>query len=340
MSRCFPVCLALTLAACAGPQSPSHEPSHAAPASLDDAEARARAHAFFRAFDNSDKAALEAATTAGFVHYRFGRLATREDLLGGPRKRTRECAREVINRSDAAIVYTGDCVEHVPAKGDRPAYDLSGWSALVLVPERGAWKVALWQWAPSGIDGERAVWNLAYRNQTGFKKAPTDFLVSMVEGIEAGDALSLAMGQGRNALYLASQGWTVTGVDISDEGIRQARAAAERANLPLRAVLANSDDWDFGVETWDLITMIYAGSSTHDLERAKRAMRPGGLFVLEFFEKNHNEGGAGMGTDREALDAHFADWDIVVSESVNAPADWGAPGETYDIVRFAARKPK
>jgi 2-polyprenyl-3-methyl-5-hydroxy-6-metoxy-1,4-benzoquinol methylase len=47
------------------------------------------------------------------------------------------------------------------------------------------------------------------------------------------------MGQGRNALYLASLGWRVTGIDISDEGIRQAREAAaarlvDRPPLPAR----------------------------------------------------------------------------------------------------------
>ncbi len=50
-----------------------------------------------------------------------------------------------------------------------------------------------------------------------------------VEGRNPGRALDIGMGQGRNAVYLATQGWDVTGFDPSSEGVRIARSNAEKA---------------------------------------------------------------------------------------------------------------
>jgi 2-polyprenyl-3-methyl-5-hydroxy-6-metoxy-1,4-benzoquinol methylase len=61
-----------------------------------------------------------------------------------------------------------------------------------------------------------------------FKAAASQFLVRMVEGRKPGKALDVAMGQGRNSHYLAAQGWDVTGYDISEAGMAQARRLAER----------------------------------------------------------------------------------------------------------------
>ena len=55
------------------------------------------------------------------------------------------------------------------------------------------------------------------------------------------------MGQGRNAIFLAQQGWDVAGFDISRVGLQQARAKAEAAGLKINTVLAADTDFDFGV---------------------------------------------------------------------------------------------
>jgi 2-polyprenyl-3-methyl-5-hydroxy-6-metoxy-1,4-benzoquinol methylase len=46
-------------------------------------------------------------------------------------------------------------------------------------------------------------------------------------GVPPGSALEIGMGQGRNTIAIARLGWKVTGIDISDEGIRQAEAKRE-----------------------------------------------------------------------------------------------------------------
>src|SRR4051794_25535442 len=55
-----------------------------------------------------------------------------------------------------------------------------------------------------------------------FNTRPNAFMVRTITGLTPGRALDVAMGQGRNALWLAAQGWNVTGFDISPAGITEA----------------------------------------------------------------------------------------------------------------------
>lgn len=120
-------------------------------------------------------------------------------------------------------------------------------------------RIAFWSWRLAGTGAKRASWNEIFRNDTGFSKEPNQLLVDTVAKVAPGAALDIAMGQGRNALYLASRGWKVTGVDLSDEGVRAAREAAAARHLQLHAINADLETYDLGVAKWELVTMIYAG---------------------------------------------------------------------------------
>jgi cyclopropane fatty-acyl-phospholipid synthase-like methyltransferase len=73
----------------------------------------------------------------------------------------------------------------------------------------------------------------------------------MVEGRKPGKALDVAMGQGRNSHYLATHGWDVTGYDISEGGLTQARQLAEKAGLKIRTVTASHEEFYYGTAQWD-----------------------------------------------------------------------------------------
>ena len=60
-----------------------------------------------------------------------------------------------------------------------------------------------------------------------FNIKPNAFLVEMVRGVTPGQALDVGMGQGRNAIYLAQQGWTVTGFESGRQGRRRGRAGGQ-----------------------------------------------------------------------------------------------------------------
>jgi SAM-dependent methyltransferase len=309
---------------------------------MDDATLKAKSHRFFDAFDRLDVRSIADAIGPGFVWFEYGRFVDRETILkivqtridrhAAAHSRTWSNERTYIGESSA--VFIGDAVEHVPAEGGAEAFDKEGWNTLVWVRDGGAWKLAHWQWQKGGIDAEREVWNERFRHPTGFKLEPNQLLVDSVKGRRPGTALDLLMGQGRNAVYLAKQGWQVTGVDISDEGIRIAKEAAVKNKLKLEAIQADIDHWDLGTDKWDLVTMIYAGHDAKLVERAKRSLKKGGLFVLEGFH-SVKEGGSGWRTGALA-ELFKGGFKILRNDVVDDIADFGLRKEK--LVRFVAEK--
>lgn len=69
-----------------------------------------------------------------------------------------------------------------------------------------------------------------------FNHNPNAFLVGCVRNRKPGKALDVGRGSGRNALYLASHGWDVTGFDIADAGVVQARKKAKKLEYLLSAL--------------------------------------------------------------------------------------------------------
>jgi 2-polyprenyl-3-methyl-5-hydroxy-6-metoxy-1,4-benzoquinol methylase len=165
-------------------------------------------------------------------------------------------------------------------------------------------------------------------NPPPFRTEASHYLVRMVEGRKPGKALDVAMGQGRNALYLASQGWEVTGYDISAEGMARARALAEKAGLRLEIVKAAHEEFDYGTAKWDLIVETFAFTNLADPAYRKRvvdSLKPGGMLVIE-----------GFGGPKNVLLEGFRDLRIVQYEDCQETADWGL--QKSRLQRVAATK--
>jgi SAM-dependent methyltransferase len=131
-----------------------------------------------------------------------------------------------------------------------------------------------------GLRQEGEFYDGIYTKGSKSNLGPNVLLVEAVKNRKAGKALDVAMGQGRNAIFLAQQGWDVTGFDISGVGLQQARAKAKTAGLKINAVLASDTDFDFGVEKWDLIAVIYA-LEKRSARKVRDALKPGGIAVIE-----------------------------------------------------------
>ncbi len=183
-------------------------------------------------------------------------------------------------------------------------------------------------------------WNGVFASGApALNRKPNSWLVVAVDGRRPGSALDLGIGQGRNALYLAERGWKVTGVDLSDVGVAQAKRTAAERNLQITAVVGDLETYDFGSEQWDLITSFYVhawhdASKTDVPARILRALRPGGLVVMEAYAKPK----VPFGFDVEALNQKFNRFRIIGNERIVAKADW-AGGRDAPIVRFIAQKP-
>ena len=74
-------------------------------------------------------------------------------------------------------------------------------------------------------------WNKEFAGplEENLNRQPNAGLVAAIAGRPAGRALDLRTGEGRNAIYLAERGWDVTGVDLSDVAVAQAREERRRA---------------------------------------------------------------------------------------------------------------
>ena len=111
---------------------------------------------------------------------------------------------------------------------------------------------------------------------------PNALLVETVKGLKPGTALDADMGEGRNAIYLAQRGWQVTGVDVAEKALAYAQARAGKLGVKITTEVADMAKYDWGTNKWDLIVLSYAGGRDY-AARVQKALKPGGIVVLEAF---------------------------------------------------------
>jgi len=183
-----------------------------------------------------------------------------------------------------------------------------------------------------------ATFDRIYREPTPrFPTAPNALLAETVEGMNPGRALDVAMGQGRNAVFLARNGWDVTGFDVSAEGLSIARASATTAGVTIHAVQQSWQEFDLGKEQWDLIVLSYAWVQIDDpayVQLLCDALRPGGYIVFEHLLAE-SRADIGMPAPQQLLRI-FDGLRILRYEEVDQVSDWNI--EKSPVVRFVARK--
>lgn len=134
---------------------------------------------------------------------------------------------------------------------------------------------------------------------------PAHLLVEFAAKLAPGDALDLACGSGRNALWLAERGWRVTAVDRSEEAI-----AGLRGKVDARVADLEAGEFTIQESAWDLIVMSHYLQK--DLfEPAKRGLRPGGLAVIivHLLEPGHESSRFSLHPGE--LAGYFEGWDIL-----------------------------
>jgi 2-polyprenyl-3-methyl-5-hydroxy-6-metoxy-1,4-benzoquinol methylase len=175
----------------------------------------------------------------------------------------------------------------------------------------------------------------------GFAQTPSAILVEAVKGLTPGTALDVGMGQGRNAVYLAGQGWKVTGFDLSGEAVLAASANATKANVRIEAIKASYNDFDFGTAKWDVIVMTFAWAPVSDpafVARLQKSLRPNGRIVFEhFIEDPESPRPAAMQALREGqLRDLFKALRLDRYEEIRGLGDWSGP-ETLMVRMIAVR---
>ena len=180
---------------------------------------------------------------------------------------------------------------------------------------------------------EAELYNRVYAAPPEFSTAPTPLLVDAVSGVPPGKALDVGMGQGRNALYLASKGWDVTGFDVAEVGLQKATEQAAASGLTMTPVHASDEEFDFGRDRWDLIAIMYA-LEKRSVHRVRDALKPGGLVVVE---SGHTETSGALGYGDNELLEIFKGFRILKYEDTLGTYEWS--GKPRRLVRLVAQKP-
>ena len=132
------------------------------------------------------------------------------------------------------------------------------------------------------------MWDVRYNDtKYVYGTAPNEFLEGVADQIPRGKVLSLAEGEGRNAVYLAELGCKVLGVDASAVGLSKAQRLAEERGVTIETRVADLGDFNIEPNSWDAIISIFCHlpsgirSSVH--HKVVAGLRTGGVFVLEAY---------------------------------------------------------
>ena len=131
----------------------------------------------------------------------------------------------------------------------------------------------------------REHWDERYGTEELIWKAdPNRFLVEELQALAPGRALDVACGEGRNAVWLASKGWHVTGVDFSRAGLAKAQRLATDRGVEVAWVEADVVEWQPPSASFDVVVVLYlhlpAEQRRQALARAAAALAPGGILLV------------------------------------------------------------
>lgn len=236
----------------------------------------------------------------------------------------------------------------VAPPADGPLEILQGYQAMLAgqgtpLPEIGQAMGTVMRLMREREDAWPLMFDRIYKSTTpNFDTKPNALLMAAVAGRPPGRALEIGMGQGRNAVGLAVKGWTVTGFDVSAEGLAVAKAQAARAGVTITAVLDSDAHFDPGTNQWDVIAVIYGPGSIADaayVARLERALKPGGLVVVESFASDRTAAQRRpVDIDPADLRRAFAHFEMLRFEDGPAVSDWDP--QTTRLVRMVAQKPR
>lgn len=150
------------------------------------------------------------------------------------------------------------------------------------------------------------MWDERYSSEDyAYGTKPNKFLEENVNQIPKGRVLSLAEGEGRNAVFLAKQGYSVTAVDGSLVGLKKARKLAEKNGVVVEFVHADLTDYDLGENEWDGIVSIFfplPSSLRKQLyKKVQAGLKRGGVFLLEAYTPAQLKHGTGGGNSEDVM---------------------------------------
>jgi SAM-dependent methyltransferase len=174
---------------------------------------------------------------------------------------------------------------------------------------------------------------------------PNRFVVGELRDLAPGRALDVAAGEGRNAVWLAAQGWQVTAVDFSAVGLDKGRRLAEARGVTVDWVRADVRDYQPEAAAFQLVLVAYLQLREAELDgvlrRAATALAPGGVLLVVGHDLANLTEGAGGPQDPavlhtpEAITRSLGGLAVVRAERVRRPVADGR--EAVDTLVRATR---
>jgi len=198
-------------------------------------------------------------------------------------------------------------------------------------------------------------WDERYSTEEfAYGEEPNNYLKEQIQKLPAGTILFPAEGEGRNAVFAARLGWTVSAFDISMEGRNKALRLAEAHNVTVDYQVGELQDLHYAAGQFDAIALIYAHfpaeikSVYH--QTLDHYLRHGGWIIFEAFSKKHldyiarNEHVGGpkdlaMLFSLEEIKSDFANYDIIELTEMEIELNEGLfHNGTGSVIRFVGRK--
>ena len=184
-----------------------------------------------------------------------------------------------------------------------------------------------------------------------FGTEPNAFLKAQAHRLRPGlDVLSVADGDGRNGVWLAEQGLNVHSVDFSPTAIQKAEALAAARGVTIRAERADLFAWTWPAEAYDVVVAIFLqfappAERKRMFEGMKKALKPGGLLLLEGYGPKQLDYGTGGPKlldwlyTRALLEDAFSDFSSIEIDEYETELDEGARHKGMSaLIDFIGRK--
>ena len=189
---------------------------------------------------------------------------------------------------------------------------------------------------------DQAGWNERYaQREFVWSLTPNQTVVAETAHLKPGRALDLACGEGRNAVWLAEQGWRVTAVDFSETGLDKARRLAQSRGVEAEWALADVTKYQPLPQAFDLVLIAYLHIPPTERERVMQssvqALIGGGTFLYIGHDLSNIEHGWGGPQDPSVLCAPQDIVDLlpgfrieeakIIERPVSLEPGHGTPGE-------------
>lgn len=199
-------------------------------------------------------------------------------------------------------------------------------------------------------------WNQRYADEHyAYGTLPNDYLKEKSAELNPGKILLPAEGEGRNAVFMAKQGWEVEAFDQSTEGKNKALLLAEHNDVKISYTISDVENTDYPENSFDALALIFAHFPGEDRRtyhrKLSRFLKPGRHLVIEGFSRQHaalqqlnpKAGGprdAAMLYDLEELKKDFNDFEFIeaTQEKVVLAEGEFHQGEALVIRIFAVKK--